>query len=323
MTDYDSLATSLATVGVGGIRRGEPLSRHCSWRIGGPADIMVEPANLRQLAACCRLLADCRVPSVVIGQGTNLLFDDRGLQGVVIKIAKKMAGWRADDNQLSVQPGLWAPYLGRIASRLGLAGLEHIAGIPGTLGGITAMNGGSLRRSISENIVAVRAVERTSGTVVDLDRSQCAFSYRGSRFQHGDLIVGEIQLRCKRDDPLAIRRRTLDILRERTRKFPRKQPNCGSVFASNREVYGQYGPPGKAIEMAGLKGCRIGAAEVSRKHANFIVNLGGASARDVLRLIAWIRARVYRHTSIWMETEVRCVSCDGLIVPASEAMERI
>lgn len=305
---------------VGLVHYDEPLSRHSSWQIGGPARLVVEPANLEELVECCRLVARHQMPCIVIGHGTNLLFDDAGLDGVVIKIARRMADWRFQNNRLSVQAGLWIPRLARIAVRLGLTGLEHIVGIPGTVGGLTAMNGGSRRRSIGDHIVLVRAIERASGSIVVLDHEACAFAYRSSRFQKSDLVIGEVHIECENGEPRAIRREMLKILRERKNKFPRKQPNCGSVFVSGREMHDRFGPPGKVIEEAGLKGCRIGDARVSNKHANFIVNLGGASSRDVLKLIAHIRAEVHGRTGIWMETEVRYASPEGGIYPASEAI---
>jgi len=307
---------------VGLVHYDEPLSRHSSWKIGGPASLIVEPACLEDLVECCRLVVRHEVPCIVIGHGTNLLFDDAGLAGVVIKIARRMADWCFQDNHLCVQAGLWIPRLARIAVRLGLTGLEHIVGIPGTVGGLTAMNGGSLRRSIGDSIVLVRAVERNTGSIVELDHDGCGFAYRTSRFQQGYLVVAEVQLECEHGERRAIRREMLTILRERRHKFPRKQPNCGSVFVSAEEMHKRFGPPGKVIEEAGLKGCRIGAAQVSRKHANFIVNLGGASSHDVLGLIARIRAEVHRRTGIWMESEVRYVSPEGSICPASEATEQ-
>jgi len=281
---------------------------------------MVEPARLDELVECCRLVVRYQVPCIVIGHGTNLLFDDAGLDGVVIKIARRMADWRFQDNRLSVQAGLWTPRLARIAVRLGLTGLEHVVGIPGTVGGLTAMNGGSLRRSIGDSIVLVRAVERASGSILELDHDGCGFAYRSSRFQRGDLIIAEVQIKCEHEEPRAIRREMLTILRERRNKFPRKQPNCGSVFVADGEMYQQFGPPGKIIEEAGLKGMRVGGAQVSERHANFIVNSGGATASDVLALIQQIRSIVHEKRGMWLRCEARFVDKGGQIVPACQVL---
>lgn len=304
---------------VGLVRFDEPLSRHSSWRIGGPADVMVEPGNMGELAECCRLVARHQIPCVVIGHGTNLLFDDEGLRGVVVKIAGRMAKWRFESGRLWAEAGLWVPRLARIAARLGLTGIEHVVGIPGTVGGLTVMNGGSGRRCIGEHIMLVRAVERAAGSVTVLDQEACDFSYRSSRFQSADLVVGEVQFACERGHPARIRGEMLRILRRRSRKFPRKEPSCGSVFVSDARVYGRFGSPGKVIEEAGLKGRSVGSARVSEKHANFIVNLGGASSRDVLELIDEVRARVLERMGVSLQSEVRYSSPEGHVCSASEA----
>lgn len=296
----------------------EPLSEHNSWQIGGPADLLVEPGRADQVAAVARFVNQFRIPLVVIGQGTNLLFDDTGLRGVVLKLGENFSAIRIEDNRINAESGAWVPGLARKAMQAGLAGLEHTIGIPGTIGGLVLMNGGSQRKGIGENVRRVEVVSR-AGELLELSREECAFSYRRSALQGTGVVVVRVELECERQDPRQIRRMMLDDLRERRRKFPRKEPNCGSVFLSTSEMHASVGPPGKIIEEAGLKGVRIGDAEVSHRHANFIVNHGNASSADVLALISHIRQVVDNRIGFELCCEVRYVSPEGVIMPAHRA----
>lgn len=296
----------------------EPLARHTSWRIGGPADVLAEPGNAEQIAQILVFARSHAIPLLVIGQGTNLLFDDAGLRGIVIKIGSRMGRIDINGRQILAEAGAWVPQIARRAAKAGLAGLEHIIGIPGTLGGLVLMNGGSQRRGIGENVKRVWILDRNGSPSV-LTAKDCAFSYRHSALQEIDAVVTRVELECTAGDPCLIRRAMIEDLRERRRKFPRKEPNCGSVFLSTSEMHATVGPPGKIIEEAGLKGMRIGAAEVSPRHANFIVNRGQAQARDVLALIAYIRHRVRERIGFDLRCEVRYVDPQGRIMPADQA----
>lgn len=311
----------LAAEDVGNVLFGEPLARHNSWQIGGPADLLVEPENQRQVAAVVCYAREQQIPLVVIGQGTNLLFDDAGVRGIVLKIGAKMAQIAIDGQQIIAGGGAWVPQLARLSMRAGLAGLEHCIGIPGTLGGLVVMNGGSQRKGIGENIKQVWIVTARGEQQV-LSQAECEFSYRQSVLQGTGAVVVKAELGCLRGSVADIRREMVCDLRERRHKFPRKQPNCGSVFLSTAEMHASVGPPGKIIEDAGLKGTRIGQAEISRQHANFIVNLGGASANDVLALISLIRKRIRSGIGFDLDCEVRYVTPDGQILPAHLQADR-
>jgi UDP-N-acetylmuramate dehydrogenase len=293
----------------------EPLAAQNSWKIGGPADFLVEPASVAQIVTVVRFAHDHRIPLVVIGQGTNLLFDDAGLRGIVLKLGARFSAVTIAGNLITAESGAWVPGLARKAMRAGLAGLEHTIGIPGTIGGLVLMNGGSQRKGIGENVRRVEVVSG-AGEWAERTREECAFSYRSSALQGTGAVVVKVELECPRCDPRQIRRSMLDDLRERRRKFPRKEPNCGSVFLSTGAMHASVGPPGRIIEEAGLKGTRIGNAEVSQRHANFIVNRGGASSGDVLALISHIRRTVMAGIGFDLECEVRYVSPSGIIAPA-------
>jgi UDP-N-acetylmuramate dehydrogenase len=291
------------------------LAEHSSWQIGGPADLLVEPENADQVASVVRFANIHRIPLVVIGEGTNLLFDDDGLRGIVLKLGHNLSQVAISDNKITAEAGAWVPGLARRAMLAGLAGLEHTIGIPGTIGGLVLMNGGSQRRGIGDNVRWVWIVDR-AGKQAQLSREECSFSYRQSALQRVGAVVVKVELECEREQPQRIRRLMLEDLRERRRKFPRKEPNCGSVFLSTSEMHASVGPPGKIIEEAGLKGARIGNAEVSQQHANFIVNRNGATSKDVLSLIAHIRQVVSDRIGFELCCEVRYVSPGGEIMPA-------
>ena len=315
MNTYQQIFDRLKAAAPGPISRDEPLWRHCSWRIGGPADFLVEPLDEDHLKNIFQLANYHNIPVVVIGCGTNLLFDDAGVRGVVVKIGEKMSAISINGSRVRAGAGAWVPLLARAAGRAGLTGLEHTIGIPGTVGGLVAMNGGSLHKSVGENVRRLTIVDRQGRTYL-FSHQDCRFSYRSSRIQKEGLIVTEVELECERGPKNTIHREMLKILRERGRKFPRKTPNCGSVFLSGPELYERFGPPGKIIEETGLKGLRIGDAQVSSRHANFIINRGRATSADVLELIRRVRQAVYDRIGARLECEVRYVSPAGKVMPA-------
>ncbi len=314
-TDVKTLGELFSGSEVGQVRVNEPLSAHNTWKIGGPAAVLVEPANADQVGKVLTLAKACQAPVVVIGQGSNLLFDDLGVRGVVLKIGSRMAGLNIVGEMITAAAGVWVPQLARRAMAAGLSGLEHCIGIPGTIGGLVMMNGGSHRHGIGENIVRVQVVT-AAGESKELSRDDCRFSYRHSALQGSGCVVTGVELLCAKGDRAQIRSAMVADLRNRRHKFPRKLPNCGSVFLSTAEMHATVGPPGKIIEEAGLKGVRVGQAEISRQHANFIVNLGQARSADVLALIRQVRTLVMERIGFDMKCEVRYVSPEGEVMPA-------
>jgi UDP-N-acetylmuramate dehydrogenase len=312
----------LAGAEIGRVMFDEPLSRHNSWKIGGPADLFIEPDNPDQIAEVLRFVQGNEIPLVVIGQGTNLLFDDAGVRGIVLKVGEQLADMQISGNLIVAGGGAWVPQLARQSMQAGLCGLEHCIGIPGTVGGLVMMNGGSQRKGIGENVVSVTVVDK-AGITKQLSQSECDFSYRHSALQGTGCVVTSVELNCPEGERKKIRREMLEDLRNRRRKFPRKQPNCGSVFLSTSAMHATVGPPGKVIEEAGLKGLRVGNAEISRQHANFIVNLGGASSMDILTLIKQVRQRVREKIGFELDCEVRYVQIDGKLVPAHIRADKV
>lgn len=312
--------TELRALCGGGLETDVDLARISQWRIGGRAALLLRPASTAEVAAVRRYLHECGVGHVVIGLTSNLLFADAGLRVPCLQIGQAMGGVGIDGTEVTAQAGAWVPGLARRLMQAGLTGGEHICGIPGTLGGLICMNGGSQRKGIGSHVVWVESVDRR-GAVHRRPAEACGFAYRTSIFQTNEEVVTAVRLRFARGDRRAIRREMREILAERRRKFPRKQPNCGSVFKSNPAMYAEIGPPGAAIERVGFKGRRFGGALVSPRHANFIVNAGGATAADVLQLIQHIRNAVESATGFRMEAEACYVTPLGDIRPADQALE--
>ncbi len=269
------------------------------------------------------VLREAEVASLVIGEMSNLLICDSPIDAVAIRLGTHFrAAERIDPVTVSVESGAWVPGLARFLQRQGLTGLEHTCGIPGTLGGLIMMNGGSLRQSIGANVVSVTSID-AAGEMVHRKREDCEFAYRDSIFARLDDVIAKVELRLEPGDPLAARRRMHSILRARRLKFPRKLPNCGSVFKSDPASYADFGPPGAMIERAGWKGVARGGAQVSPLHANFIVNHGTAKAADVLSLIGEIQESVEATCGHRMQPEVRYVDQNGRIWPADRAYRRL
>ncbi|MYM00345.1 UDP-N-acetylmuramate dehydrogenase [Novosphingobium sp. FGD1] len=297
-----------------------PLSTLGRWKIGGDAAVVLTPSTEEGLAKGLRAIQASGLPRLVIGDGSNLLFDDAGFHGVVVRIGRAMSDMHISGSRVVAQGGLWVPRFALELARAGLTGAEHIVGIPGTLGGLAVMNGGSQRKGIGSSIEEVRCLTQ-DGDLQVFSQEDCRFAYRRSSLQENNAIVTSITFAFEVGDQSEIRRAMLAIMGERRRKFPLKKPNCGSVFVSDPAMYASVGPPGRAIEQVGLRGTQVGGARIADLHCNFIVNCGDASSRDVLALIGLARTRVHDNTGYWMDCEVRYVSPEGAVMPAHEAAE--
>lgn len=302
----------------GGVAQDVALSRISRWRIGGPADVIVRPRNIEQLARLRAFLTGAALDHVVIGATSNLLFADAGLRAICVQIGQDFAPLSLSGTTLVAGPGVWVPGIARRAMQAGLEGIEHTCGIPGTVGGLVCMNGGSQRRGIGEAVTSVTSVD-AAGAVHVRNQQECGFAYRRSVFQQNGEIVANTVLELAPGDRRQIRQRMLKIMGDRRGKFPQKTPNCGSVFVSNPAMYAEYGPPGAVIEKLGFKGRTAGGAQVSPQHANFIVNTGHATAAEVVSLIVAIKSAVQQQTGYAMEVEARYVHPDGTMVPADAA----
>lgn len=287
------------------------LAEISNWRVGGNARALVQASSEEEIVALRKFIAKHQLPFLIIGNTTNLLFTDKDIDAVVIQIGSAFSEVKRSGNTLVAQAGVWVPKLARFALQAGLTGIEHTCGIPGTLGGLVVMNGGSQRKGIGDNITYVKTVD-VDGKAKTYSKEQCEFSYRSSIFQSLDEVITEVGLQLTpSQNKKLMHSEMLSILQSRSQKFPRKMPNCGSVFVSNPAMYEQYGPPGKVIEQCGLKGLVKGGAQVSPNHANFIVNKGGATAADILYLINTVRGTVYKKTGYLMKVEPKFVDAHG------------
>lgn len=307
----------------GEIERNVSLAGLGRWRIGGTADVVVTPRTTGSLATALSVIADTGVPHVVIGDGSNLLFDDAGFRGIVVRVGRAFDGFAVGaDGIVEAGAGLWVPSFVRRVIESGLCGATHAIGIPGTLGGLVTMNGGSQRRGIGENVVSVDVVDKR-GAQRRIEHADLGYAYRASALQAGGAIIVSARFRFAAGDRHALRREAIAILAARRAKFPKVRANCGSVFVSDPKLYDLIGPPGMAIERAGLKGFAIGDAQISPDHANFIVNNGRARSADVLALIGLARQRVHDLTGIAMDAEVRHLAPDGIVRPAHDVAAAI
>lgn len=279
------------------------LSSFSWWGIGGPADCLVCIESLADLKYVISHLRQNDVPYIILGEGTNILVDDMGFRGCVIKISRKFSKITSKEGLLNCEAGNWMPLLSVYVARMGLSGLEHTVGIPASLGGLVAMNGGTQRKSISDYIYSVNVLDENMKLRIDF-KKECAFGYRTSRYQRSKDIIVSVDFNFDKNRSYMFQRQEmLAILRERNLKFPRKMPSCGSVFKSSPELFSSYGPPGKIIEDLGFKGLKRGGVQVSNLHANFIVNLGNGSSSEILSLVREIHSSVYSKTGIRMDPE--------------------
>ncbi|RNE94380.1 UDP-N-acetylmuramate dehydrogenase [Marichromatium sp. AB32] len=278
----------------------EPLARYTSWRVGGPARRLYRPADLDDLAVFLAAL-DPDEPLLWLGLGSNVLIDDAGFPGTVIHTLGCLDGFeRHGEHGLRVGAGVACAKLARVAARADLVGIEFLAGIPGTLGGALAMNAGAWGGETWPWVARVRTIDRR-GRVRERPASDFTPGYREVRGPAGEWFVGA-DLALEPGDGAAAMARIRALLDRRAATQPIGQPSCGSVFRN---------PPGdhaaRLIEANGLKGRRLGGAQVSERHANFIINTGDATARDIAELIALVQTTVERASGVRLMPEVRRV----------------
>ncbi len=281
----------------------EPMSRHTTFRIGGPADLMVFPQDLDDLKALLRVARAEGIPSLVLGGGSNMLVREGGIRGLVICLHAILQHLSAEGEKVTAGASVRVSRLLAFCSRRGLTGLETLTGIPGTVGAAVWGNSGAYGGATADRLEAVRILTREGREEVR-ERRQMAFAYRRSAFPEGSVIL-EATFALERGDPAEIRRTISKFLVQRNATQPVEYKSAGSIF---KNPPGEFA--GRLVESVGLKGLQIGGAMISPKHGNFIVNTGGASARDVLALIARARERVRAETGITLELEVRVVGED-------------
>ncbi len=278
----------------------EPLKRYTAWKIGGPADALLEPANTDELIEAIEKAREHGIPVTVLGGGTNVLVLDGGIRGLTIRLAKSLKGVEIEGNRVTADAGALYPVLANTTAGRGLRGLEFATGIPGTVGGALYMNAGAYGSETTE--VLDWADVYKDGAVVRMQNADLALSYRRSILHdHPDWIVLRAGYILAPGDPGELKARIKEFRVQRMNGSPNR-PSCGSTF---KRPPGDF--PGRVIEAAGLKGTRVGQVEVSPVHANYFVNLGGGTAREALELMALVREKVQERLGIELEPEVRVI----------------
>ena len=292
------LAEALRAMGQDRLLENEPMSRHTTFRVGGPADLMFLPASAHELCDALRLAREAGVPAQVLGNGSNLIVRDGGIRGLTIVLGEHFSDIRVEGKRLCAQAGALLSRVAAAAMEAGLSGLEFAGGIPGTLGGGCAMNAGAYGGQISDVLVSAEVL--LGGEVRTLSLEEMQMGYRTTLPLREGGVVLSACFELDRDDSDAIQSRMKELNARRRDKQPLNLPSAGSTF---KRPEGHFA--GALIEGCGLKGCAIGAAQVSQKHAGFIVNTGGATAKDILQLIAHVQAVVRRETGVELEPEVK------------------
>ena len=281
------------------LREGEPMANHTTFRVGGPAALMALPRTVGEARTALKTARELEVDPFFLGNGSNLLVPDEGYKGFVLKLTGEMNQTREVNRRLEAGSAVLLSQLARAALGRGLAGLEFAHGIPGSLGGAVTMNAGAYGGEMAQVVTAVTCLTRT-GELETIPGDRCAFSYRHSAFSDGSRLILRVEFSLPQGDPEEIRTKIEDLARRRKEKQPLEWPSAGSMFKR---------PPGHfaaaLIDQCGLKGLTVGGAQVSEKHAGFVVNRGGATCADVLTLVDQVRERVLRQTGVELEMEVR------------------
>ena len=277
----------------------EPMANHTTFKIGGPADYLVTPQSANDVRYVAECVRDHGVPLHVIGLGSDLLVADEGLRGVVIKLAENLAGIKVEGTRVIAEAGASNEAVAFAALEAGLTGYEFASGIPGTIGGAAIMNAGAYDGQFSDVAVSLTCLT-PEGDIVEVSRKEADWSYRHSMMDKCGYIVLSAVLQLSEGDPAEIKAYMEDLKQRRESKQPLEMPSAGSTFKRPEGYYA-----GKLIQDADLMGYAVGGAQVSTKHAGFVVNAGGATAADVRQLIADVQDRIFDMEGVRLEPEVR------------------
>ena len=276
----------------------EPMTKHTSFHIGGPAELMAQPQSEAELQSLLLKAAEAAVPVTLVGNGSNLLVRDKGIRGLVIKLGSMLRDINVSGNVLTFGSGVSLAQASKKAAELGLSGMEFAVGIPGSIGGAVYMNAGAYDGEMSKVVKSVRVMD-AAGEVSELSAGELDFGYRHSALQGSGKIVTSVTVELAAGDKQAIAEKMADFSNRRITKQPLELPSAGSMF---KRPPGYFA--GTLIDQTGLKGYTVGGAQVSTKHAGFVVNIGGATAADVLQLISDVQAKVFAAHGVKLEPEV-------------------
>ena len=284
-----------------------PMARYTTFRVGGSADVMVNINAPAEVAVALRAAKAANVPVTLIGNGSNLLVRDGGIRGLVIRMGSDCAAMHREGDCIIAQAGALMSSVAQFALAEGLSGMAEMGGIPGTLGGGVIMNAGAYGGELSQVVTRVEAVSVATGKPVVFEGQNLDFSYRHSAMMDAGVIVTDVTLQLTPGDPAVIRARMDECAKARRDKQPLNFPSAGSTFKRPAGLFAA-----KLIDDCGLRGLRIGDAQVSEKHAGFVVNLGKATASDILALMDEVTRRVFEQTGVTLEPEVRILGEDKM-----------
>ena len=282
------------------LKQGEPMCRHTTFQIGGPVAVMAFPNSPEQVGEILKIARRYEITPMILGAGSNILAPDEGLDTVVIELRTAMN--RVEERskgEFEAQAGAAMARLATFAMERGYTGLEFAHGIPGTVGGGVYMNAGAYGGEMCQVVTGVTAMDR-AGNLLDIPADKLELSYRHSRFMNEDLVILSVRVKLEKGDREEIRAKMSELMTRRRTSQPLELPSAGSTFKRPATGYAAA-----MIEAAGLKGFRVGDAQVSEKHAGFVVNRGRATCKDVLRLMEQVQDRVEQDTGVRLEPEVR------------------
>jgi len=288
-------------VGEQNVQIEEPMSKHTTFRIGGPAQFFVTPQTTEELGQVVLLCKAEKVPFFVMGHGSNLLISDKGMRCVVIQLYNNFAGYKIDGERVYAMAGVMLSKLGTVTKEASLTGFEFAAGIPGTLGGAVMMNAGAYGGEMKDIVEKVQLMDY-NGNLIEKTVEEMDFSYRHSIVEDEDYIVVGATLKLAKGEKQAIEARMDELATARKEKQPLEYPSAGSTFKRPEGYFA-----GKLIMDAGLRGYQVGGAQVSEKHCGFVINKGDATAADVLQLVADVKQKVQETFGVELEPEVRMI----------------
>ncbi len=279
----------------------EPMSRHPTFRAGGPADFFVTPEKEGQVRKTLSLLKEAQVPRYIMGNGSNLLVGDRGYRGVILQICKKMNRIRIQDTVIQAQAGALLSKIAAEAQAKGLTGFEFASGIPGSLGGAAMMNAGAYGGEMKQVLIQAQILN-ASGEIEDVLAEEMELGYRSSVFSRNGGVILSASIQLEPGDPPAIQSRMEELKFLRTSKQPLEYPSAGSTFKRPEGYFA-----GKLIQDAGLRGFQVGGAQVSEKHCGFVINKDQATAMDIRSLMEQVSEKVYAQFGVRLEPEVKLI----------------
>lgn len=282
----------------------EPMSKHTSFRIGGPADLFVQPANEEELWNALHLARQEKVPFFIVGNGSNLLVSDEGFRGMILHTGGMLKDISVEESVIYAQAGALLSTVAKTALEHGLAGMEFAAGIPGTLGGAVCMNAGAYGGEMKDILLDAEVLTQEGERLV-LPVEELNLSYRHSVIFEKNYVVLAAHIRLSRGDTAEIKNRMNELAGARRDKQPLEYPSAGSTFKRPEGYFA-----GKLIQDAGLKGYTVGGAQVSEKHSGFVINRGGATAEEVRFLIRQVQQKVRSQFGVELEPEVRMLGFD-------------